>query len=84
MLFNLLISLLNFIIESVGLFISLLINILPTSPFLLIQNLDIEYLDSLNWVLPLSFCFTVLGYWVGAIAIYYLVQIPMRLMKVIE
>lgn len=84
MLLNVLIFLINFLIKSVGGFISVLINILPNSPFLLVENFQFDYLDSLNWVLPLSFCVNVLMYWTGSIAIYYLVSIPMRLTKVVS
>lgn len=84
MLVNTLIWLINFIVKSVGFLIGTLVSVLPDSPFLLLQNLEFDYLDSLNWVLPLSFAASVLMYWVGAIAVYYLVSIPLRLTKVVS
>ena len=84
MLLKLFITTINFVIKSFGGLIRLLLSLLPDSPFLIIENFRIDYLDSLNWILQVSFAITVLMYWVGAIAIYYLVQIPLRWSKSIQ
>lgn len=79
-----LITLVNMGIKALGLIASGLILLLPTSPFALMEGLSIPYLDTLNWVLPISFCVSVLGYWVGAIALYYVVQVVLRWVKVVS
>lgn len=84
MLLNVLVTFVNFIISSISNFISFLINLLPDSPFTILNNLEFNYLDSLNWILPLSFCISVLSYWLLAIGLYYLIQIPLRFVKVVS
>ena len=43
---NILIELINFIIRSIGLLINGLVGLLPNSPFVVIENLEFEYLDT--------------------------------------
>jgi len=74
----------NMIVKALGSIVGVLILLLPTSPFKVLDNLELPYLDTLNWVLPISFCVTVLGYWVAAIALYYVIQVVLRWVKVIE
>ena len=81
---NILIELVNFIIKSIGFLINGLVGLLPESPFTVIENLEFEYLDTLNWVIPFSFMVTVLSYWIIGIGFYYLIAIPMRWAKVIQ
>lgn len=63
----------------------LLVSLLPTSPFQgLLADMVVPYLDSLNWVIPLGFMVNVLGLWLVAIALYYIVSIGLRWVKAIE
>lgn len=63
----------------------LLVSLLPTSPFQgLLSDMVVPYLDSLNWVIPLGFMVNVLGLWIAAIALYYIVSIGLRWVKAIE
>lgn len=80
----LLVDLINLIIKAVGIVITTIINILPTSPFLLVDNIELPYLSELNWVIPFNLFLSILGYWIGAIAVYYGVQIILRWVKVIQ
>lgn len=81
---NFIIGLFNLLIKALGNVATFLINILPTSPFLVVESLEIPYLNNLNWILPVDLFLSILGYWVSAIAIYYLVQIVLRWVKVIQ
>lgn len=78
------IGLFNLIIKALGTILGGLISILPNSPFLLLESLDIPFLDSLNWIIPVSVMVSILSYWVGAILIYYGVQVVLRWVKAIQ
>lgn len=58
---------------------------LPNSPFKLIDNGPIQpYLESINWVFPISEIIAILEAWVAAIAIFYVYQAILRWVKAIE
>ncbi|MEW9097379.1 MAG: hypothetical protein AB2417_20085 [Clostridiaceae bacterium] len=79
-----LVAVINLILKALSSVAGLVVLLLPTSPFKVLEGLNLPYIDTLNWVLPISFCVSVLTYWVGAIAIYYVVQVVLRWVKVIE
>ena len=84
MFWSALVSILNMIIKALSSVAGLVVLLLPKSPFIVLQGLNLPYIDTLNWVLPISFCVSVLGYWVGAIALYYVVQVVLRWVKVVQ
>lgn len=61
-------------------------NILPLSPFTnfinSIQNLP--FLGWLNWFVPVKQLCEIFGLWLGAVAVFYLYQIVLRWVKVIQ
>lgn len=62
-----------------------LINLLPPSPFRILDNSAVaDYLDSLNWIIPVSSIVAILEAWVVAIAIYYVVSIALRWIKAVK
>ena len=63
-----------------------LTNILPRSPFadFIAQAQEMPYLGWLNWVLPVADMLRVFGAWLGCVAIFYMVQIVLRWLKVIQ
>lgn len=79
-----LVWLINQLIKALGNIAEMMINILPESPFLIVENIEIPYLKYLNWVIPVEEMLVILTYWVGAIAIYYIVQVILRWVKVIR
>lgn len=79
-----LIWLINQLIKALGNVGEMMVNILPSSPFLLLESIEIPYLNYLNWVIPFEEMAVILIYWVGAIAIYYIVQVILRWVKVIR
>lgn len=81
---NFIIGILNLIIKALGTVLSTLISILPNSPFLILDSINIPFLDSLNWIVPISILISILAYWVGAILIYYGVQVVLRWVKAIQ
>lgn len=84
MIINGLVTFVNFLISSIGSFIRLLVGLLPDSPFLIVESFALDYIDTLNWFMPITFMINLLAYWVLAIGIYYLIQIPLRFTKVVE
>ena len=84
MLIKVIVGFINLIIKFLGAVAESLIGILPTSPFLVFQNVNIPYLDTLNWVIPIDVMFSITVYWLSSIAIYYLVQVVLRWVKVIQ
>lgn len=62
---------------------------LPESP--IVKGLDLagdfpieEWMPFVNWFIPFRTLLTILGFWLSAVALYYLVQIVLRWVKVIE
>lgn len=85
MLFNLLIDFCNFIISSLGAILTLIVSLLPKSPFALIDNSPIaEYLPTINFFIPVSQIIAIGQAWLLAIGSYYLYQIVLRWIKAIE
>lgn len=64
------------------------INLLPESPFVILDELSrsefYEWLRILNWFIPVNTFVSVLEGWLVAVAIYYVYQIVLRWVKVIE
>lgn len=61
-------------------------NILPKSPFvdIITESQEFPALGWLNWLLPIGDIIRVFGAWLGALALFYLVQIVLRWVKVIQ
>lgn len=64
------------------------INLLPESPFVILDELSRsefnEWLRILNWFIPVNTFVSILEGWLVAVAIYYVYQIVLRWVKVIE
>lgn len=62
------------------------VSVLPKSPFYdFFQSVTyIPYLEYINWILPISTFVKIGMSWLTAIALYYLVMIILRWIKVIE
>lgn len=81
---NFLVGFLNLIIKAFGSILKFVLSILPTSPFIIIEDIEIPYLNYLNWILPIDLFLSILGYWLSAIGIYYIVSVVLRWVKAIE
>lgn len=84
MLINALVWLINQIIKALGSIGKAMVNILPPSPFLAVQSIEIPYIKYLNWIIPVDEIIVITMYWLGAIATYYVVQVILRWVKVIR
>lgn len=84
MIANFVIGLINLIIKALGGIANMALSLLPPSPFMVLDSIEIPFLNYLNWVLPIDFFIMVLGYWVGAIALYYVAQVILRWLKVVS
>ena len=65
--------------------LSRIIDLLPDSPFLLIDNSPIaDYIGWLNWLIPMQQIIAILQLWVTAIAIKYVWVVILRWIKAID
>jgi len=65
--------------------LSWVVNLLPGSPFKLIDNTPIkDYLPYLNWFLPFDFVVATLELWLVAITGYYVYSVVLRWVKAIK
>lgn len=64
------------------------INLLPESPFVILDELSqsefYEWLRILNWFIPVNTFVSILEGWLVVVSIYYVYQIVLRWVKVIE
>ena len=71
----------------VGFLISVL-QLLPESPFLTVEELEIsefyEWIRFLNWFVPFGTFVQITGVWLTGVGIYYVYQIVFRWLKLIE
>lgn len=82
---NLLINVCNFIIKGVGSLISMLLSILPHSPFTYLDNSPVaKYLGYINWIIPVSSFIAIGSAWLVSIGLFYIYQTVLRWVKVIE
>lgn len=85
MLLNGIIAMFNSIIKGLGLVITFISNLLPTSPFSTIDLSGIkDYIGYLNYVVPVGKIVQILLVWCTAIGIYYLYLIALRWIKAVE
>lgn len=79
------INTLNSLIKGIGLVLSTIFSVLPTSPFTLISNSPIaEYLPTLNYFVPISEIISISETWLVCVGAYYIYQIALRWIKAIE
>jgi len=76
-------GLINTLIQTLAWIANAALQLLPDTPF----NIDITGIGStalgvLNWVMPVGVIIGILAAWVAAIAIWYLVRILLRIVKV--
>lgn len=82
---NILVKFCNFVIKSIGNSITWVLNLLPQSPFHYIDNSPIaKFIKGLNWVIPIDSIIAIGEAWLVAIGIFYLYQVLMRWVKMIE
>lgn len=76
----------NLLIKALGALGQVGLSLLPDSPFqsLQMQIVDIPYLSNVAWVIPFDFMINVLLAWVVAIGFYYVAQVILRWVKVIQ
>ncbi len=64
------------------------INLFPTSPFVILDALTsselYEWLQMVNWFIPINTFVGILETWLSCVAVYYVYQIVLRWVKVIE
>ncbi len=85
MLWNLLVTFINFLIKSLGYLLNIALGLLPNSPFQYVSNLSVSnYITGLMWFIPIGSILSILQLWLVAIAIYYIVMVFLRWVKAID
>ena len=78
------VNIINLLIKLLAEIANLALKLLPPSPFNVINEIEIPFLESLNWVIPISFFVNLLTYWTLAIGLYYVLQVILRWVKVVD
>ena len=64
------------------------IKLFPTSPFVILEEMAssdfYEWLQMLNWFIPINTFVGILETWLSAVAVYYVYQVVLRWVEVIE
>lgn len=64
------------------------VELFPTSPFVILDEMSksefYEWLRVMNWFIPVNTFVAILESWLSGIALYYVYQIVLRWIKVIE
>lgn len=72
-------------IDGLGDTLESVLDVLPDSPFNLIDNSAVsEYMGFLNWLVPMTEIVAILQLWVVAISTYYVVVVVLRWIKAID
>lgn len=81
-----LVKFVNLFIKIVGYLINVIFSLLPPSPFQQLINYPVvsEYMDRLNYILPISEALAVFQLWLAAITVYYLYVIVLRWIKAVQ
>lgn len=80
--FNFIVNVINAIIRGLGTALSWIINLLPPSPFQLLDNSPIQpYIATFNWFVPLPQIIVILEFWLVAVALFYLYMVILRWTK---
>jgi hypothetical protein len=78
-------NIINFFIDKIDLLLSLILSILPDSPF---SSIDVSfltpYLAQINWFIPVERIVSTLAVWSSAVLIYYLYTVIMRFTNLID
>jgi len=83
--FDLIIGFINFIILVFGNTLTIIVNLLPSSPFQIVDNSTvIQYLSGFNWVFPISAILGIFQAWLVCIATFYIYSIVLRWIKAIK
>lgn len=85
MLWEFLVIFINGIIKALGSVVGWFLSILPSSPFQMIENVEVsQYLSGFAWVVPINQVIVILELWLVAIGVYYLIMIILRWVKVLN
>lgn len=77
---------LEFMTELLNKFASMILSVLPHSPIqiYLASFSELPYLGWLNWFFPVSACIKIGEAWLVAISLFYIYQVILRWVKVID
>ncbi len=75
----------NWICETLYDLLKSIIDLLPDSPFKLLDSTPIQpYLKNINWVIPVDFIIDTLSLWLVAVAGYYTYSAILRMLNTID
>lgn len=74
--------------DAVVSFVVGVVELFPTSPFVILDSMAssefYEWLQMVNWFIPINTFVGILETWLSCVAVYYVYQIVLRWVKVIE
>lgn len=79
---NFFFAFINKIIELIGGIITVILALLPTSPFQFVANLPQDWFKFINWLIPIDQAILHLEVYIVAVGIYYGIRVVLRWIKV--
>ena len=78
-------GILDWIVNFLSECLEFIINLLPDSPFRMLDNTPIKpYLKYINWIIPVDFIIDTLALWLVAVSAYYVWSVVLRWLKTID
>jgi len=78
------ISLINKVIAAAGEVLTVLFSLLPDSPFIYVLELENTWIEYINYIIPVAGIIAHLELFLVAVAIYYVLRIPLRWVKGVD
>jgi hypothetical protein len=75
------VSIINSLISALGSALQALLNLLPDSPFQFVYSIDNQYLNMINYFLPIKEFVACLEAYASAVLVYYVIRVPLRWAK---
>lgn len=76
------IDIINAVIDKLGIVLTAILSLLPSSPFNFVANIDSEWLKAINWIFPVAQVVALLEVYILAVGLYYAIRIVLRWVKV--
>lgn len=76
------ITIINLIIKNIGAVISVVVLLLPESPFLWTQGIEAKWFRVMNWIFPIDGIVAHLTIYCTAVLTYYFLRVILRWIKV--
>lgn len=75
------IEIVNGLINALGIVLTAMLSLLPSSPFNFVQNIDADWLKAINWIFPIAEAIAMLELFLTATVSYYSIRIVLKWLK---